>query len=67
MVMKSAQMDVLTIISRSVITQIGQTVAQYLGLCAIGRVTIKRFLCYSAPPQLLLQPELVTVRMRVAT
>ena len=32
--------------------------AQQLGLCAIGRATNRRFLCYSAPERLQLQPEL---------
>jgi FdhD protein len=47
MVIKSAQMGVPTIISRSGITQMGLDVAQRLGLCSIGRASNKRFLCYS--------------------
>jgi FdhD protein len=38
----------------------GLDVAQRLGLCAIGRATNKRFLCFSAPERLIWQPELVT-------
>lgn len=58
MVIKSAQMGVPIVVSRSGITQMGHEVAQRLGLCAIGRAMNKRFLCYTAPERLLLQPEL---------
>ena len=58
MVIKSAQMGVPIVVSRSGITQMGHGLAQRLGLCAIGRATNRRFLCYSAPERLLLQPEL---------
>ncbi|PKO26434.1 MAG: sulfurtransferase FdhD [Betaproteobacteria bacterium HGW-Betaproteobacteria-9] len=47
MVIKSAQMGVPVVISRSGVTQMGLQVAQRVGLCAIGRATHKRFLCYS--------------------
>jgi FdhD protein len=60
MVIKSAQMGVPVVVSRSGITQMGLDVAQGLGLCAIGRATNKRFLCFSAPERLIWQPELVT-------
>jgi FdhD protein len=52
MVIKSAQMGVPIVISRSGITQMGHAVAQRLNLCAIGRATNKRFLCFSAPERL---------------
>ncbi len=55
MVIKSAQMGVPIVISRSGITQMGHQVAQRLGLCAIGRATNKHFLCYSGLQRLLLQ------------
>ena len=58
MVIKSAQMGVPIVVSRSGITQMGLEVAQRLGLCAIGRATNKRFLCYSGASALQLQPEL---------
>ena len=58
MVIKSAQMGVPVVVSRSGITQMGLDVAQRLGLCAIGRATNRRFLCFSAPHRLVLQPEL---------
>jgi FdhD protein len=58
MVIKSAQMGVPIVVSRSGITQMGLDVAQRLGLCAIGRATNKRFLCYSGVDRLALQPEL---------
>jgi FdhD protein len=54
MVIKSAQMGVPIVISRSGITQMGHAVAQRLNLCAIGRATNKRFLCFSAPQRLVL-------------
>ena len=54
MVIKSAQMGVPIVISRSGITQMGHAVAQRLNLCAIGRATNKRFLCFSAQARLVL-------------
>jgi FdhD protein len=60
MVIKSAQMGVPVVVSRSGITQMGLDVAQRLGLCTIGRATHKRFLCFSAPERLLWQPQLLT-------
>lgn len=47
MVIKSAQMGVPIIISRSGITQMGLDVAQRIGLCTIGRASNRRFSCYS--------------------
>ena len=58
MVIKAAQMGVAIVVSRSGITQMGHEIAQRLGLCAIGRATNRRFLCYTAPERLLLQPDL---------
>jgi len=54
MVIKSAQMGVPVVVSRSGITQMGLEVAQRVGLCAIGRATNKHFLCYANPQRLLL-------------
>ena len=54
MVIKSAQMGVPIVVSRSGITQMGHAVAQQLKLCAIGRATNKRFLCFSAQERLVL-------------
>jgi FdhD protein len=62
MVMKSAQMGVPIVVSRSGITQMGHDIAQRLGLCAIGRATNRHFLCYTAPQRLQLQPELAARR-----
>ena len=59
MVIKSAQMGVPIVVSRSGITQMGHEVAQRIGLCTIGRATNKRFFCYSGATRLRLQPELV--------
>lgn len=58
MVIKSAQMGVPIAVSRSGITQMGLEVAERVQLCAIGRATNKRFLCFSAPHRLKLQAEL---------
>lgn len=58
MVIKSAQMGVPIVVSRSGITQMGHQIAERLGLCAIGRATNKHFLCYTAAQRLVLQPEL---------
>jgi FdhD protein len=54
MVIKSAQMGVAVVVSRSGITQMGLDVAQRVGLCAIGRATNKHFLCYANPQRLAL-------------
>ena len=62
MVIKAAQMGVPIVVSRSGMTQMGHDVAQRLELCAIGRATHKRFLCYSGAHRLLLQPELAAAR-----
>jgi FdhD protein len=43
-------------------TQMGHAVAQQLGLCAIGRATNRRFVCYSGADRLLLQPELAVAQ-----
>ncbi len=66
MVIKSAQMGVPIVVSRSGITHMGLEVAQRLGLCAIGRATHKRFLCYSGVERLQLQPELVGQGLTIA-
>jgi FdhD protein len=62
MVIKSAQMGVPIVVSRSGITQMGLDVAQRLGLCTIGRATNRRFLCFSGASRLILQPELAGIR-----
>ena len=64
MVIKSAQMGVPVVVSRSGITQMGHEVAQRIGLCTVGRATNRRFLCYTAPQRLLLQPALAGPRLR---
>ena len=38
------------VVSRSGMTQMGHAVAQQLGLCAIGRATNRRFVCYAGAP-----------------
>ncbi|MCS6811380.1 MAG: formate dehydrogenase accessory sulfurtransferase FdhD [Tepidimonas sp.] len=52
MILKAAQMGVPIVVSRSGITQMGLEVAERLGLCAIGRATHTRFLCYTHPQRL---------------
>jgi FdhD protein len=66
MVIKSAQMGVPIVVSRSGMTQMGHEVATHLGLCAIGRATNKHFVCYTAPQRLVMQPELAGARPRAA-
>ena len=66
MVIKSAQMGIPIVVSRSGITQMGHAVAERVGLCAIGRATNKHFLCYTGAHRLQLQPELAGPRLRVA-
>ncbi len=66
MVIKAAQMGIPVLVSRSGITQMGHMVAHRLGLCTIGRATHRRFLCFSAPHRLQLQPELAGSRLRAA-
>ncbi len=67
MVIKAAQMGVAVVVSRSGITQMGHQIAQRLGLCTIGRATNRRFLCYTGPQRLALQPELAGPRLRAIT
>jgi FdhD protein len=64
MVIKSAQMGVSIVVSRSGITQMGHQIAQQLGLCAIGRATNRHFFCYSMPQRLVMQPELAGPRLK---
>ncbi len=66
MVIKSAQMGVPIVVSRSGITQMGHAVAERVGLCAIGRATGKHFYCYTATQRLVLQPELAGPKLRAA-
>ena len=64
MVMKSAQMGVAVVVSRSGITQMGYDVATRLQLCTIGRATNKHFLCYTAPERLQLDSSLAAGGVR---
>ena len=65
MVIKSAQMGVPIVVSRSGITQMGHQVAQAVGLCAIGRATNKRFVCYTSPQRLTLEPGLAGAKPEI--
>jgi FdhD protein len=55
MVIKSAQMGIAIVVSRSGITQMGYDIAQQLGLCAIGRAVNKHFVGYTGLERLLLE------------
>ena len=66
MVIKSAQMEVPVVVSRSGMTQMGHEVAHRLGLCAIGRATNRSFVCYSAPERMVWQPDLAGPRLKPA-
>ena len=57
MVIKSAQMGVPVIVSRSGITQMGHALANQLGLCLFGRATIRHFFCYSGLDRFDSEPE----------
>jgi FdhD protein len=47
-------MGVAVVVSRSGITQMGLDLALRVGLCAIGRATNKRFLCYTHAQRLIM-------------
>jgi FdhD protein len=55
MVIKSAQMGIALVVSRSGITQMGYDIAQQLKLCAIGRAVNKHFVAYTTLARLHLQ------------
>ena len=57
MVIKSAQMGVPIVVSRSGITQMGHQLATRLGLALFGRATNRHFLCYSGFDRFDAQPE----------
>ena len=57
MVIKSAQMGVPIIVSRSGITQMGHELATQLGMALFGRATHKHFICYSGFDRFDAQPE----------
>ena len=66
MVIKSAQMGVPIIVSRSGITQMGHEVAAKLGLCLFGRATNKHFICYCGFERFDSQPEPASATVRTA-
>lgn len=53
MVIKAAQMGVAVVVSRSGMTQMGWSIAESLGLCAIGRAKHRRYLCFSGAGRLI--------------
>jgi FdhD protein len=57
MVMKSAQMGVPIVVSRSGITQMGLEIAERLGLALFGRATNRHFICYCGFDRFDAQPE----------
>jgi len=58
MVIKSAQMGVPIIVSRSGITQMGYELATRLGLCLFGRASNRHFICYGGFARFDAEPEL---------
>jgi len=67
MVIKSAQMGVPIIVSRSGITQMGHEIAVKLGLCLFGRATNKHFICYCGFERFDSQPEAAAAGPTVRT
>ncbi|HZV93435.1 MAG TPA: formate dehydrogenase accessory sulfurtransferase FdhD [Caldimonas sp.] len=57
MVIKSAQMGVPIVVSRSGVTQMGHAMAVRLGLALFGRATNRHFLCYCGFERFDAQPE----------
>jgi FdhD protein len=57
MVIKSAQMGVPVVVSRSGITQMGHELAVKLGLCLFGRASNRHFICYSGFARFDAEPE----------
>lgn len=57
MVIKSAQMSVPIVVSRSGVTQMGHQVAQRLGMALFGRATNRHFLCYCGFDRFDAEPE----------
>jgi FdhD protein len=57
MVLKSAQLGVPIIVSRSGITQMGYELATRLGLALFGRATNRHFICYSGFDRFDAEPE----------
>ncbi len=66
MVIKSAQMGVAIVLSRSGTTQMGYEIAGRIGLCTVGRATNRHFLCYTGRERLQWQPELAGPRLRAS-
>jgi FdhD protein len=66
MIIKSAQMGIAIVVSRSGITQMGYEIANRIGLCAIGRAMHRRFICFAGADRLLFQPELAQARALAA-
>lgn len=58
MVMKAALMGVPVVVSRNGVTQMGQALADRLGLCLIGRAKGRHFLVYSGFDRFIPEPEI---------
>jgi FdhD protein len=67
MVIKSAQMGVPIVVSRSGVTQMGHQVASRLGLALFGRATNRRFLCYCGFDRFDAEPEPARAPVRSET
>jgi len=66
MVMKSAQMGVPIVVSRSGITQMGHELATRMGLALFGRATNRHFIGYCGMERFDSQPELAVARPAAA-
>ena len=66
MVIKSAQMGVPIVVSRSGITQMGHQLATQLGLALFGRATNRHFICYSGFDRFDSKPEAARAAMTAA-
>ena len=62
MVIKSAQMGVPIIVSRSGVTQMGHEVARRLGMCLFGRASNRHFICYGGFQRFEAEPALAGAR-----
>jgi FdhD protein len=60
MIIKSAQMGIAVVVSRSGITQMGWEIARRVGLCAIGRAMNRRFICFAGADRVVFEPGLAS-------
>ena len=58
MVMKAARLGVPVVLSRNGITAMGLALAERLGMTLLGRVSGRRFLCYTGADRIVFDPQL---------